>query len=76
MDWISLAAFQHQDDGFLSHQYMLGMYHDRYILIIEDLDLEEIESADLQTVIALPIRVAGVDSGPCTVVALASRLVP
>ncbi|MHB1682559.1 MAG: cyclase family protein [Bacilli bacterium] len=76
MDWISLASYQHMDDGFLAHQYMLGMYHDRYILIIEDLNLENLVQDDLKTVIALPLRVAGIDSGPCTVIALAARLVP
>ena len=73
MDWMSLAAYQHQEDGFLSHQYMLGNFHDRYILIIEDLNLEGLEASDVQTVVALPLRVHGVDSGPCTAIAIAAK---
>lgn len=70
MDWISLASYQHQHAGHLSHQYLLGMYHDRYILIIEDLNLEAVEVEEIDTLIALPLRVEGIDSAPCTVIAL------
>lgn len=70
LDFLSLASYSDQADGNLSHQYLLGMHHPgRFILIIEDLDLSQLEPAKLQRVWALPIFIEGVDSSPATVVA-------
>jgi kynurenine formamidase len=70
LDFLSLASYSDQKDGKESHQYMLGMHHPgRFILIIEDLDLSQVEPAKLQRVWALPLFIEGIDSSPATVVA-------
>ncbi|MEB3103802.1 cyclase family protein [Ferviditalea candida] len=74
LDFISLAAYQHGPEGVLSHQWMLGNFVDNYILIIEDLNFEDVIQNDLQTVVALPLRIQDVDSAPCTVIAINQRL--
>lgn len=74
LDFISLAAYQKGPEGVLAHQWMLGNFHDHYILIIEDLNFEGLTQDDIGTVIGLPLRIAGVDSAPCTVIALSERL--
>lgn len=74
LDFISLAAYQKGTEGVLAHQWMLGNFHEKYILIIEDLNFEDLTQAELGTVIALPLRIAGIDSAPCTVIALSERL--
>ncbi|GMA61112.1 cyclase family protein [Alicyclobacillus fastidiosus] len=73
LDFISLAAYQKGSEGVLAHQWMLGNFHEHYVLIIEDLNFENLVQDHLQTVIALPLRVAEVDSAPCTVVAISAR---
>jgi arylformamidase len=69
MDWISLASYAHKEDGVLAHQYLLGKFHDRYICIIEDLNLEGLEREKLQKVWSIPLFVEGIDSAPVTVLA-------
>lgn len=75
LDFISLAAYQHEAEGVLAHQWMLGNFHEHHILIIEDLNLEGLDVTDVRAVIALPLRVEGVDSGLCTVIAMSHQLI-
>lgn len=69
MDWLSLACPSLLDDGVLAHQYLLGMFHDHYICIIEDLNFSDISADRLHKVWALPLFVERIDSAPVTVVA-------
>ena len=69
MDWISLASYPHPDEGVLAHQVLLGMFHDRYICIIEDLNFDEIAEKKVHRVIALPLFIKNTDSAPVSVVA-------
>lgn len=69
MDWISLASYTNIDEGILAHQYLLGMFHDDYMVIIEDLNFASLTNDTLESVIALPLLINGIDSAPCTVVA-------
>ncbi|WP_127579478.1 cyclase family protein [Paenibacillus koleovorans] len=69
MDWISLSSVLHPDEGVQAHRFLLGEYHEHFKLIIEDLDLRELSADRLRRVVALPLLIRGVDSGPCTVVA-------
>ncbi len=64
LDFLSLAAPSDTKDGDLAHQYMLGVYHDGYILIIEDCDLSGLpaEGKGIRRVFAIPPRFTGVDS--------------
>ncbi len=69
MDWISLASYVHGEDGVLAHQYLLGMFHDHYICIIEDLHFDEIDKAKLKRIFAVPLFIEKADSAPVTVLA-------
>lgn len=73
MDWISLASYQHPEEGTLAHQYLLGKFHNRYILIIEDLNFDDVAPNDLGMVVAAPLRIEGVDSAPCCVYAFSEH---
>ncbi|WP_127587013.1 cyclase family protein [Paenibacillus koleovorans] len=68
MDWISLASYMHGEDGVLAHQYLLGMYHEHYICIIEDLDFSQLTDIPLRRVIALPMFIKDADSAPVSVI--------
>ncbi len=69
LDWISISAYQQLDDGFLAHQILSGAKgHDHFILGIEDACLARVQTAP-SWVVALPIRVDGIDGGPCTIIA-------
>lgn len=70
VDFISLAALRHMDEGAEAHRVFLGCagYSDRNVLLIEDARLP----SDLQTpdrVIVVPWFFEGLDSAPCTVIA-------
>jgi Predicted metal-dependent hydrolase len=69
LDWISLASYAHNEEGILAHQYMLGMFHDRYVCIIEDLDFSGLDPERLEKVFAMPLFIEGPDSCPVTVLA-------
>ncbi|MBO9608639.1 MAG: cyclase family protein [Paenibacillaceae bacterium] len=69
MDWISLATPSLLEDGVLAHQYLLGVYHDHYICIMEDVNFDGIAAGELEKVWALPLFVEQIDSAPVTVVA-------
>ena len=67
VDWISLSSYSN-DDGLLAHQYMLSKYN-RFICIIEDINLEEIAASNIKKVYSVPLFIRGVDSSPVTVIA-------
>ena len=68
-DFISLASPSHPDHGVKAHQILLGMYSKHYICIIEDMALAHIDAYRLQRVIAMPLRVQGVDSAQVSILA-------
>jgi len=53
-----------------AHQHLLGCHTDKYITIIEDMDLMPLYETqkNLKRVIAAPLRVAGMDSGQAVVI--------
>lgn len=68
-DFISLTSYQHRDEGRRAHQVFLdpnGIGHP--LLIIEDMHLQKLQRAP-STMIVSPVRVAGADGGPVTVLA-------
>jgi len=65
-DCISLSSFRHRELGREAHRRFLGSN----IRIFEDLALSQVSGRDsLMSVIALPLRIAGADGAPCTVLA-------
>ena len=68
-DFISLASPANAAHGVKAHQILLGMYSDAYICIIEDMALAHIDASRLRRVIAMPLRVRGVDSGQVSILA-------
>ena len=66
LDFVSLASYSDTKDGDLAHQIMLGMYHNRYICIIEDVTLEGLPSGFLKHAAAVPLIIEGIDSSPVT----------
>lgn len=69
MDWLSLASYANNEDGVLAHQILLGMYHDHFICIIEDLNFTGIAPKKLRKVLSIPLFIEGIDSAPVTVLA-------
>ncbi|MDO4231949.1 MAG: hypothetical protein Q4D19_07450 [Lautropia sp.] len=53
-----------------AHQTLLGKFSQNYICIIEDMMLAHIDKGHLKRVIAIPLRVKGVDSGQVSVLAV------
>lgn len=66
LDFVSLASYSDPADGDLAHQYMLGMYHDHFICIIEDVNLSQAPSGRLISAAAIPLMIEGIDSSPVT----------
>lgn len=64
LDFVSLASYSDTKDGDLAHQIMLGMFHDRYICIIEDVNMEGLPSGFLKNAAAVPLIIEGIDSSP------------
>lgn len=67
LDWISLASYAN-DDGRFAHEYLLSKFKN-FICIIEDINLEEIKSANIRKVFSIPLFIPGIDSSPVTVIA-------
>ncbi len=64
MDFISISSLTDRDTGREAHRAFLG----NEILIIEDMKLAEItDDQVLKEVICLPLRIAGGDGAPCTI---------
>lgn len=66
LDFVSLASYSDSADGDLAHQHMLGMYHDHFICIIEDVNLSQAPSGRLISAAAIPLMIEGIDSSPVT----------
>jgi arylformamidase len=64
-DFISISSLAHREAGRAAHRAFLGAG----LRIFEDLSLNALDPArPLDRVIALPLRVAGADGAPCTVI--------
>jgi kynurenine formamidase len=70
LDCISLASYRRIDpEGIVAHQILCGVGRgDRYLVIIEDLDLAAYPEDPLR-VYAIPLFPEQTDSSPCTVFA-------
>lgn len=67
-DSISLSAYTQRELGRRAHAAFLN--HAQPILPLEDLDLRDLESSGgIIRVVVAPLRVAGADGAPCTVMA-------
>lgn len=65
VDFISISSLHHRDMGRQAHCEFLG----RNILIIEDMSLKELRSPEeLIRIIVLPLRIAGGDGAPVTII--------
>ena len=69
IDTLSLASYSDAQDGTLAHQYMLGMHHDHFACIIEDVDMRNLEPDKISRVFAMPLFIEGLDSAPVTMFA-------
>ena len=68
MDFISLGAVEHLDEGFAAHRELLFGVDRRSVLIAEDVHLAHLTAAPRRIVVA-PLRMAGSDGAPVTIVA-------
>jgi kynurenine formamidase len=67
-DWVSLSSFLYREEGWAAHRAFLNpKAPGSPVLILEDMDLRG-ASSRLKEVWALPLRIEGVDSAPCTVI--------
>jgi len=70
IDWISVSSFKNRELGRMAHRNFLNPDGpNNPILIIEDMDLPD-NLEGLQYVIVIPLRFEGIDSSPCTVIAI------
>jgi arylformamidase len=70
MDWLSLATPSRLEEAVNSHQILLGKYRPgKFICIIEDINLRELQATMIKKVIALPLFMEKADSSPVTVLA-------
>ncbi len=68
IDWVSISSYRNRPLGREAHKAFLNPEGgNRPILIIEDMDLSR-DLTGLAEVTVLPLRVAGADSAPCTIV--------
>ena len=67
MDFISLGAVEHLDEGFAAHRELLFADR-RSVLIAEDVRLAELDRAPRRVIVA-PLRMAGSDGAPATILA-------
>lgn len=76
LDFISLTSFRHRPVGKLAHQAFLDPSREgNPLLIIEDMALKKLQVSP-QQVIVLPLRVAGSDGSPVTIVAQRGQMTP
>ena len=68
IDWVSVSSYQDRPLGRDAHKAFLNPKgENRPILIIEDMDLSR-NLTGFAEVTVFPLRVAGADSAPCTIV--------
>lgn len=70
VDFASIAAMAHMEEGCEAHRIFLGCgkYHDRPVLLVEDIRFPEPMPA-VQKIYLIPWMFDGLDSAPCTVFA-------
>lgn len=69
LDFISLASYRKIDpEGIVAHQILCGVNRDRYVIIVEDINLSSYPPEAIR-VYAIPLFPEGADSSPCTVFA-------
>lgn len=66
MDFISLTAFQNRELGRLAHRKFLG--GDKPILLIEDMNLDLLESQP-KSLVCAPLLIKGLDGAPINIIA-------
>jgi hypothetical protein len=67
MDRVSLATPSRPDDGVAAHRVLCGVAReDRYLLIVEDIDLNPLRE-NTERIYVLPPFVAEAHSSPCAV---------
>lgn len=66
LDFVSLASYSDRADGTLAHQILLGKTQEKFICIIEDVNLGGLQNSHLKKVFAIPLLVEGMDSSPVT----------
>lgn len=66
-DFISLASPANPEHGVKAHQILLGKFGQHHICIIEDMALAAVNKDKLKRIIAMPLRVQGVDSAQVSV---------
>ena len=70
IDWISVSAYQNREMGRSAHRAFLDPQGESEpILIFEDMDLSG-DLTNLLQVLAFPLRMAELDSAPCTVIGM------
>jgi arylformamidase len=68
IDAISVSSWSDRDTGRQAHRAFLA--HSRPILLLEDVDFSGINAQScIERVLISPLRVAGADASPCTVLA-------
>jgi arylformamidase len=69
LDFVSLAAYRKLDpEGIEAHRILCGVDRERYVIIVEDVDLSAYPE-DATRVYAIPLFPEAADSSPCTVFA-------
>lgn len=68
MDWLSLCALAHVEEGLEAHRVLLEDRDGNVVLIFEDVALAKVPG-QVSRVWALPIFVEGLDGFPCTIIA-------
>lgn len=69
LDWLSLCAVQHVEEGIGAHRVLLDDADGSFVLIFEDVKISALGDLPPSRVYALPLMINGLDGAPCTVVA-------
>lgn len=69
MDWLSVCALNHVDEGVGAHRTLLAEVDGTFTLIFEDVDLAALADHVPRRVFALPLFIDGLDGSPCTIIA-------
>lgn len=71
IDWLSMSAISHVDEGVDAHRTLLEDRDGSVVLIFEDVALSRV-SGRLTDVWAVPLFIEGLDGFPCTIIAAVS----
>ena len=69
LDWLSLCAVQHVEEGIGAHRVLLADGDGTYVLIFEDVRISALAGRTPSRVYALPLLIGGLDGAPCTILA-------